>query len=312
MTDSPPEKRFKVLAVIDRSEESYRGLRYAVRIGSGIDADITLLYVRSVDRGLRSGGLQMRVARENLLEWGLDLPGTKALKRGRNLLIELGLLEKGWGARTVHVDIKGDPLGDNSVEYTNEDGRRITLKLMVSPSVDRGILDECELGNYDITIVSADQDGKDGSSFGQSVAKTIAIENRGTVIVARELEENHGHLICLNDSLIALEAAKKDAELASRCDCPVFLFAVAEDDGQIAVAERVVARAKAAIEDLGVKVEGAKIAIGDPVEEIVEEGRNYSLIVFSASEKSGLRRFFQSSVAYRVLEEAHNSVMIIR
>ena len=38
------EKVFKILVCIDGSEESYRGLRYAARLASGFDTDITLLY----------------------------------------------------------------------------------------------------------------------------------------------------------------------------------------------------------------------------------------------------------------------------
>ena len=53
---APQEKRFRILVCIDGSEESYRGLRYAARLGGGVDADICLLYVRPVDQGLRSGG----------------------------------------------------------------------------------------------------------------------------------------------------------------------------------------------------------------------------------------------------------------
>ena len=313
-SEMPEKKRFRILVCIDRSEESYRGLRYAVRIGSGTDADITLLYVRSVDKGLRSGGLQIRMARENMLDWGLELPGTKALKKGRDLLIEMGFMEEEWGGRTIHMDVQGDPLGDNMIEYASGNGRKITLKLMVSPTVDRGILDECEMGNYNVAILSAGStdDDDESSMFNQSIARTVATEHRGTVIIARELEEAHGHLICVNGSPMSLEAAKKDAEIASRCFCPIHLFSVASDESGLENAKAAVAEAKAAIEEKGLVVFGEKTAVGDPVREIVEEGRNYSLIVLSGSEKVGFRRFFQSSVAYKVLEQAHNSVMICR
>lgn len=315
MNDEPEEKRFRILVCIDRVEESFRGLRYAVRIGSGNDADITLLFVRPVDKGLSSGGLQVRAARENLLDWGLELPGTKALKKSRDVLVEMGFMEKDWRSKNVHTDVQGDPLGDNLTEYTNEDGRKITLKLMVAPTVDSGILDECEIGNYDLVIVSANHSRGEGDAatrFGQSVAKTVATEHKGTVIVVRKMEENHGHLICVDDTQLSIEAARKDAMIASRCFCPIYLFSVARDESEMERAEKAIAAAKAAIEESGASVFGEKIAVGDPVEKIVEEGLNYSLIVVSASEKVGLRRFFQTSVAYEVLSKAENSVMIAR
>ena len=54
------KSRFRILVCVDGSEESYRGLRYAARLGAGEDADIILLYVRPTDQGLRTGGLPAR------------------------------------------------------------------------------------------------------------------------------------------------------------------------------------------------------------------------------------------------------------
>ena len=78
--------RFRILACIDGSEESYDTVRYAVRLGKRPEVDIILLYVRQIDQGLRSGGLQVRVARENMLDWGLELPGITYLTRGLEVL----------------------------------------------------------------------------------------------------------------------------------------------------------------------------------------------------------------------------------
>lgn len=314
MSEEETNKRFKILVCIDRTEDSYRGLRYAVRIGSGLDADITLLYVRSVDKGLRTGGLDIRMVRENLLEWGLELPGKKSLKKARDMLIEMDFLSDDWREKTVHTDVKGDPLGDNLIEYTSDEGRKITLKLMVSPAVDLGILDECQIGDYDITIVSGseDPDLKEDERFGVSTAKTVATEAKGTVLFARELEENHGHLMCVQNSQASLDAVRKDALIASRCFCPIYLFSVAEDDTEMTNAREAIAGARAVIEEMGLAVAGEKIAVGDPVDSIVDEGKNYSIIVVAASEKEGFHRFFRSNTAFKVLEKAHNSVMIVR
>ncbi|MBT8449351.1 MAG: universal stress protein, partial [Gammaproteobacteria bacterium] len=149
------EKVFKILVCIDGSEESYRGLRYAARLASGFDTDITLLYVRDVDRELSTDGLDMRISRENMLDWGLELPGMSALKKGLDTLMELGYLEGDWNTETTHIDNSGDPLGDNYVEYSNTNDRKVILKLLVAPSPELGILDEAGAGQYDITIMSS-------------------------------------------------------------------------------------------------------------------------------------------------------------
>jgi len=54
------------------------------------------------------------------------------------------------------------------------------------------------------------------------------------------------------------------------------------------------------------------VRVGDPVAEIAAAGKDYSVIVLSDTSKSGLKRFFMGSVAFKVLEDAHHSVMIVR
>jgi nucleotide-binding universal stress UspA family protein len=307
--------RFQILVCIDGSDESYSGLRYAVRMGSDNSADLTLLYVRPVDQGLRSGGLQMRVARENMLKWGVQLPGTKALKKGRDMLVEMGYMADDWKEQVVHTDVTGDPLGDNTTVYRNDEGASISLKLLVSPTVDRGILDECEVGNYDITIISMSETDEAKAHAGYiSPATTFAVatQHRGTVLVARELEEDHGHFMCVDFTDKAIMGAVKDAQIASRCHCPVYLYSVASSEEELEAAKGVVARAKTAIEAEGLSIAGESIEVGDPVECIVGKGRKYSLIVLADSSVKGLRRFFTTSVAYEVLQKAANSVMIVR
>ena len=51
-------KKFRILVCLDGTEESYEGVKIAKEIGASDDCDIVLLYVRTVDQGLRSGGLQ--------------------------------------------------------------------------------------------------------------------------------------------------------------------------------------------------------------------------------------------------------------
>ena len=70
MSDNNIQSRFSILVCLDGSDECYQSLKYAAKMGGGVDADIVLLYVRPTDQGLRSGGLEVRVARENMLKWG--------------------------------------------------------------------------------------------------------------------------------------------------------------------------------------------------------------------------------------------------
>lgn len=309
------KEHFRILVCIDGSDESYQSLRYAARLGGGVDADIVLLYVRPVDQGLRSGGLQVRVVRENMLKWGLELPGIQYLKKGRDMLRNLGVMSgDDWVEKYAHTDVNGDPLGDNKINYVNAEGKMVVLKLKVASSIAGGILEQWELGPYDLILLGASGrwKGMARTFWDPAVAEKVAIHAPCSVLVARNLEEGHGHLICTDGSERSLEMVRQDARLASRCNCPISLMSVALDVESEAEAIDNVAKAKELLDSMGVDVKETITCVGNPVEEIIGAGPNYSLIVVAESGRTGLQRFFMGSVAFKVLEDAENSVMIVR
>jgi nucleotide-binding universal stress UspA family protein len=315
MNEQDVPDRFRILVCLDGSDECYQSLRYAAKLGSGVDADIVLLYVRPTDQGLRSGGLQVRVARENMLKWGIELPGIQYLKKGRDMLKELDIMSgDDWKEEVVHTDVDGDPLGDNKINYVNDKGKMVVLKLKVATDIATGILEQWELGEYDIIILGASSrwKGMARSFWDPAVAEKVAVHAPCSVLVARDLEIGHGHLICTDGSEESMDMVRRDAVLASRCDCPISLMSVALDVEDEPKAKANVEKAESMLNDLGIEVVETLIRVGNPVEEIIELGPEYSLIVLSESNKSGLKRFFMGSVAFKVMENAHNSVLIAR
>ncbi len=309
-------KRFRILVCIDGSDESYNSLRYAAKIGRGQDVDILLLYIRPVDHDMHSEELQLRVERENMLKWGFEfeVPGIKYLKKGRDILIELGHMSKEWEEIASHTDVKKDLMGDNKIEYRDDSGKSIILKLKTAPDIASGILDQYELGPYNLIILGASSHWRGlGKSFWDpAVAEKVAIHAPCSVLVARELEIGHGHLICTDGSNRSLEMVKKDAALADRCGCAISLMSVAMDEEGEADAREAVDKAEEILKEMNVEIAEKIVRVGNPVEEIIEAGPDYSLIVVSGSAKSGLRRFFMGSVSFKVMEKAYNSVMIAR
>ena len=308
-------ERFNILLAIDGSEETYRALKYAERVGRGNDADITLLYVRPIDRSSDMAGLDMRAVRQNMLDWGLELPGMASLEATRAMLIASGYMSNDWKAEAAHREVTGDPLGDTFVNYTSEKGARITLKLIVRQSMTKGILDELSRYDYDLTILALNT-GAGGNdrrrSIGWPVVRNVIDDYAGTVLVARGIVENHGHLICVVNNQRSVDAAVQDAIMASRCDCPVYLLSVAPDEAGRAEAETAIERANAAIAAVNVPVVESKVRVGDPKSTIIRQGRHFSVIVMSEPHVRGLRRLFTTSVSYDVLRDASNSVMIIQ
>ena len=312
--DGPSPDRFRILVCIDGSDESYRGLKYAVKLGGGVDADIVMLYVRPIDQGLRSGGLQVRVARENMLDWGLELPGIQVLKKGWEMLREIEHFEDDWTTETVHTDVAGDPLGDNKIDYTNKLGRKVVLKLKVADDIATGILEQWEIGEYDLIILGAPEEkrGLARALIDPPIAEKVAMNASCSVLVARGLEVGHGHLICTDGTERSLEMVSKDAMLASRCNCAISLISVTADVEGEAEAKTYLNDARSVIEEFEVEIEDMLSPVGDPVEEIIEAGANYSVIVVSESSRSGMERLLVGSVAKRVLRKAHNSVLVGR
>ncbi len=306
--------RFRILVCIDGSDEAYQGLRFATEIGRSEECDIILAYVRPTDQGLRTGGLQVRVARENLLEWGIELPGIKYLKQGFDMLIEAGQMEEEWDATHTHTDVWGDPLGDNKIEYRHENGRSIVLKLKTAPDVVSGILDQYELGPYNLITLGEPSrwQGEFRSFWDAGVVQKVAMLSPCSVLVARGGAQGTGYLICTDGSEQSFDAVRRAAVLARCCDNPITLLSVTRDHEGQPLAEEIVARTKAMLEDLGIQVAGTAVGVGDPVEQIVEAGAKHAVIVVSVSGKSRLKRFLIGSVAFGVMGRATTSVLNVR
>ena len=313
MTDQ--QKRFSILVCIDGSQSSFQGLRYAIKFSlDHPDTDISLLYVRPADRSGSSEGLNMGLARENLLDWDLELPGLKSLKKARDILVESGFLGDAWEAEELQKKSRGSRLGDHVLSYVCEKtGQHIYLLVRIASSVLAGILDEAHHVDYDLVIVSSgDEDLTGLGAIDSYTAISVATEHNGTVILSKELEEGHGHLVCIHNDDASIKLALQDAEIAARCGCPIYLYAVAENNDDKKQTQLTLDHAKKALEDAGYAVSGTSMDVGDPVGRIVEKGKDYSLIVMAATEKSILKRMFLGSISHAVLKKAKNSVMIIR
>ncbi len=309
------KNRFRVLVCIDGSDESYLGVRYAAEIASSDECDIVLLYVRPIDQGLRSGGLQVRVARQNMMEWGLELPGIQHLKNGLEMLVDGKTLEDEWELHSNHADVWGDPLGDNKIEYRHANGKSIVLKLKTAPEPASGILDQYELGPYNLIILGAPSHWRAewNSFWGAGVVQKVATMSPCSVLIARESgsEEvrNHGHLICTDGTAHSLDSLCRDAVLAQHCGHPITLFAVARNGDSEDEAKDILQEAKAMLAEMGVKVHATIIGRGDPVKAIVETGRGFDIISVSDSGKSRFKRFLLGSVSFSVMGQAQTSVL---
>lgn len=306
--------RFRILACVDGSEESYMSVRYAAKIGHGSECDIIVVFVRPIDQGLRSGGLQVGIARQNMLEWGLDLPGVRYLKQSLEVLKQEGQSPDDWMAKSAHQDTWGDPLGDNKVEYIHENGKTVVLKMKTAPDAAGGILDQYELGPYNLMIMGEPSRwrGEFSSVFDVGVVQKVSTLSPCSVLIARKSFNKKGFFMCTDGTERCEDAIRRASVLARYMKQPITLFSVAKDRKDRQRAEDNIEHARSVLKGMNIRVNNTKIGVGKPVEQIVKHGANHSVIVVNDSGKSRIKRAFVGSVAFSVMRAAKNSVLNVR
>ena len=307
-------KRFRILACIDGSDESFISVRKAARFGCTPECDIIILYVRPIDQGLHSGGLQVRLARQNMMEAGFELPGVSHLRRALEILKAEGLDVSGWERETHYQDAWGDPAGDTKIEYREPEGRSVVLKLKTAPDVAVGILDQYELGPYNLIIIGEPSHWRSElqSFFGYGVAQSIVRQAPCSVMVARKANERMGFLIVTDGTYRSMQAVRRAGVQAHVMGRDIALLSVAQKPEARAAAQEAVVNAKALLNAMGIAVGHSQVEVGDVTTRIVEVGNAYGTIVVSDERRSRIQRVFKSSLATDVVQQAATSVLDVR
>ncbi len=306
--------RFRILACIDGSEESFITVRKAARFGASRECDVIILYVRPIDQGLHSGGLQVRLARQNMLEAGFELPGVSHLKRALDILKSEGLDVTGWSRETQNQDAWGDPAGDNKIEYRSAEGRSVVLKLKTAPDVAVGILDQYELGPYNLIIVGEPSHWRSElkSFFGSGVVQTIVTMAPCSVLVARKANERMGFLVATDGTSRSLQTVRRAAVLAHVMGRDISLIAVAPDEAARGAAIEAAENARALLKAMKIPVQKIHIEVGPIATRIAQASAAYGTVVVSDERRSRLQRVFKGSVATDVVKTAPTSVLDVR
>ncbi len=306
--------RFRILACIDGSEVSMNTVRMAAHLAPTNECDIIVLFVRPIDQGLWSGGLQVRVARQNMMDAGFELPGLSDLKKALAVLKEEGIDAEGWTHTTGHEEAWGDPLGDNKVEYRSPEGRSVVLKLKTAPDAASGILDQYELGPYNLMILGEPSRwrGEFKSWFSAGVVQTVTVLAPCSVLVVRDSLDRKGFFICTDGTARSMQAVRRSAVLAQMTGEPITLFSAATSGEGQAAAEENVRNARALLKAIGIKIKDIATAVGEPAQEIIAKGSDYKVIVVTDEGRTRLERALRGSVAYAVVKGAKTSVLDVR
>lgn len=311
---SQRRNRFRVLACIDGTDESFITVRFGARFVVQNNCDLIILFIRPIDQGLHSGGLQVRLARQNMLEAGFELPGVRHIRRALEILKEEGIDVSAWPQEAEHQDAWGDAAGDNKIEYRSPEGRSIVVKLKTAPDVANGILDQYELGPYNLIILGEPSRwrGEFTAFFDSGIVQTVTTMAPCSVLVARQSLQKSGYFICTDGSSRSMQAVRRAAVLATVTGEPITLFSVADSESGRGAAEEAVANARALLKAMKITVADARIAIGNPAEEIVESGSLYKVIVVTDEGRTRLQRLIRGSTATDVVRKARTSVLDVR
>lgn len=306
--------RFRVLACIDGTPQSFVTVRFAARFCLQSNCDLIVLFVRPIDSGLQSGGLQIKLARQSMLDAGFEIPGVRHLKQALDVLREEGIDVTGWEQDVQHQDAWGDPAGDNKVEYRGPDGRSVVLKLKTAPDAALGILDQYELGPYNLMVLGEPSRwrGELMSIFGTGIVQNVTTLAPCSVLVARESLDRKGFFICTDGTSRSMQAVRRAAVLAHVTGEPITLFSAADSEAGRAAAEETVANAQALLKAMKVPVAETRVSVGRPAEEIVEIGSLYRMIVVTDEGRSRLQRMLRGSTATEVVRKARTSVLDVR
>lgn len=305
--------RFRILACIDGTDESYQAVRMAARLAPSDDCDIIVLYVRPTDQGLWSGGLQVKLARQNMLEAGFDLPGIRDLKHALEVLKQEGIDAESWPTEISHQEA-WDAAGDNKVEYQSPQGRNVVLKLKTSPDIASGILDQYELGPYNLMILGEPSRwrGDLKAVFGTGIVQQVTMLSPCSVLIARDSLDKRGFFICTDGTSRSMQAVRRSAVLAQAVGEPITLFSVATTEAGRGAAQENVENARALLKAIGIKAAEIRVSIGKPASEIIAAGSDYRMIVVTDEGRSTWQRLMRGSVAYDVVRGARTSVLDVR
>lgn len=307
------DNKLRILLCIGGGPEAFTGLKFVHRLTETGCADIVLLYVRPIDSGLKSGGMEVRVARENLLDWGIELPGMAYLRKARDILSELGGIQEEVHEEWLHKELSGDPAGEFVRDYLNPCGGIISLRLRTASDITTTVVDEAKRFKADFVIVGGSPEPVEGLRrylTPQQLALKIAAHSPCSIIVARHLEPGHGLLVCVQDSSTSREMLPEAIRYSLACDCPVSLLSVAVEPEEEASARKAVEEADAKFRANGITPTELLVETGDPAEVIAEIGYDFSLIIMAESLKPWFARVF--SVSHDVVARARNSVMIVK
>jgi len=292
----------KFLMCIGGVEPSVETIRFGGRIARAFEADLSLLYVQpKVPHAVRE---EIRLTREKLEEWEIELPGVNVLKAAQGILLQEGFVKTGPTGEIIQRHaLKPGIRGAYELHIYGIHGENLRLRLREGDIISE-INKEVESDRHDLVIFGASQRR-------HILQKLVQFINCSMMVVKNAKDVSYTFLICTDSSPASRRAELFGAKLARFINSPVMLLSVAKFKSREHMAMEGAERASKFLTKAGIQ-HCISVRVGNVVDEIAAHAREDTVVVMGHSQMSELKKFFFGSKPMKVVEGVPCPVLIVR
>ncbi len=190
------------------------------------------------------------------------------------------------------------------------EGIKVETKSVVGDPA-REILNEIDEGNYDFAVVgTSGATGIQRAILG-SVSGKVAEYSKIPVLIVKKKTDIKNILVCTDGSKLAECAVKIGAYVAKNLNAKLTVMSVAREEELKEIAEKNVENGVKIAEEYGISAEKL-IKVGSVRDTIIEESKNYDLVLLGSRGLSKLQRLLMGHVSLAVVAHAETNVFIVR
>jgi len=291
----------RFLLCVGGVEPSVETVRFGARIARAFEADLSVLYVQPrVPHAVRE---EMRLAREKLEEWEIELPGVKVLKAAQKILLQEGSVRTGpSGEAVVRHAMKPGVRGAYELHIYGIHGENLRFRLREGDIVSE-INKEVESDQLDLVIFGASQQR-------HILQKLVHFIDCSILVAKNPKDVKYTFLICTDNSRTSRRAELFGAKLARFVNSPVQLLSVAKFKTREHMAMECAERASNSLTKAGV-AHSTIVRIGNVVDENAALAREDTLVVMGTSRMPAWKKLIFGSKPLQVVERVPCPVLIV-
>jgi nucleotide-binding universal stress UspA family protein len=292
----------RFLVCIGGVEPSVETIRFGAKIAKAFRADVSVLYVQpKIPLAVRT---EVRLAREKLSEWEIELPGVKVLRGALEILRGGGFVKTDT---TGEIDerhaLKPGIRGAYELHVYGPEGEDIRLRLREGDIISE-INREIESDRHDLVIFGASRERR-------ILQNLIQFINCSMLVLKNPKDVKYEFLICTDSSPASRKAELFGAKLARFLDSPVRLLSVAKFKSREHMAIEGAERASKFLAKAGVE-HSIVVRVGDVLDEIASLAQENSVVVMGASQMPELKKLFLGSKPSKIVELVPGPVLIVK